>query len=218
MAKIYIFGGGKGGVGKTTACLALVKTREAVGSPVSTVFDGDATNPDVLRALGLGVDNGLNAAEIDSWRGVLAAAEKGDVVVNLPGGGDAVFLQNGDVISQSAAEAGHQVLFVSTLNRSVECIQLLKATLDHLEGTAAQPVVVLNEFFGPGIKFFRYKNSKQRERIKHMGGLEIVLPELAEFAIDAMLSQSGRDFEKADAMTKNIYKKWLAAAGEKFNF
>lgn len=218
MAKIYVFGGGKGGVGKTTACLALVKTREAAGSPVSSIFDGDATNPDVLRALGLGVDNGLDASEIDSWRDVLAAAENGDVVVNLPGGGDAVFLAHADVISQSATDAGHQVLFVSTLNRSVECIQLLKATLDNLEGTAVLPVTVLNEFFGQSIKFFRYKNSRQRERIKQMGGLEIVLPELAEFAIDAMISHGGRDFDKADAMTKNIYKKWLVAAGEKFNF
>lgn len=218
MAKIYIFGGGKGGVGKTTACLALVKTREAAGNPIASVFDGDATNPDVLRALGLGVDCGIDATDIDAWRGVLGAAEKGDVVVNLPGGGDAVFLQNADVISQSAAESGHQILFVSTLNRSIECIQLLKGTLDHLENTAAQPLVVLNEFFAPSIKFYRYKNSKQRERIKQMNGLEIILPELAEFAIDALLSQGGRDFEKADSMTKNIYQKWLGQVTEKFDF
>lgn len=218
MAKIYIFGGGKGGVGKTTACLALVKTREAAGNPITSVFDGDATNPDVLRALGLGVDCGIDAADIDAWRGVLAAAEKGDVVVNLPGGGDAVFLEHADVISQSAAEAGHQILFVSTLNRSIECIQLLKGALDHLENTAAQPLVVLNEFYGQSIKFFRYKNSKQRDRIKQMSGLEIVLPELAEFAIDAMLSQGSRDFERSDALTKNIYQKWLGKVTEQFDF
>lgn len=217
MAKIYIFGGSKGGVGKTTACLALVITKELAGEPCQ-VRDGDVTNPDVIRTLALPPEShGFNPADIADWRDVLAAAtDTQNLIINLPGGGDAVLLEYAEVISESLTAEGHNLYFISTLNRGAESLSLLKTSLAVLEGTAIKPVVILNEYFGEAIKFARYKKSKTREALKKMNGVEIVMPELADFSIDALLSPGRRDLESADNMTKNIYQKWLGQMAQRF--
>lgn len=215
MSKIFIFGGGKGGVGKTTACLAFVLSARAKGIEFA-VREGDATNPDVARALGLSDDIIFQSNDMASWATILQEARSGDIVINLPGGGDKELLENAGVFATSADEEGHQVFFISSLNRSRECLLLLKDTLDALVETSIKPVVIINELFKEASKFTRYYKSKMREKLQEMSGVECILPELQDFSIDAMMSKGGKDFETADRLTQNFYKAWLTKAGKEF--
>jgi len=218
MAKMYVFGGGKGGVGKTTATLAMHHAKRARGEDYLLV-DGDSTNPDVARALGLEApENFCDPLEPGSWRQLLAAARERDVVVNLPAGGDKYFLGKSQLISNAASEDGIQLFYISTLNRTTECLSLLKSSLEMIETTTIKPVVVINEFFGAVYKFERYQRSAERKKIRQLEGIEIVLPELVDFATDAMISPGGVGFQQADAMTRHAFQEWVDAVTQKFNF
>lgn len=216
MSKIYVFGGGKGGVGKSTGAIAFHHARKAAGG-LLIVREGDATNPDVARALGCDAEAGFSPAEIGDWSNILQQAAQGDVLVNLPGGGDQVFLENAAAIGEAAKTDGNEVVFISTLNRSRECVVILKSNLDLLAGTAVRPAVVVNEFFGDASKFARFNKSKTREQLLAQGGAEIVLPELAEFVIDAVISPSGRELETAPTLAKSIFSTWLKKVDAAFS-
>ena len=213
MANIYIFGGGKGGVGKTTAALALAKIKQD-----ATAYECDSTNPDLARALALGFENLFDPAQLIAWsEKVLESAKAGDVIVNLPGGGDRVFLRNAEVLAGAAGDDGNKIYFISTLNRSRECLVLLAVTLEQLDASGVVPCIVLNEFFGEAAAFSRFSSAKNlRSRIAAAGGAELVLPELKDFAVDAMLSPGGEDLATAKPLVKRLFDDWLKKTAANF--
>ena len=213
MANIYTFGAGKGGTGKTTSALCVYLVKKAASIDVA-VRDGDSTNPDLARALGLGAESIFNPDELGDWSQILELAKKTDVIVNLPAGGDRVFLANAQAIAEAAAVDGNQVHYLAVINRSRECLVLLKTALDQILGSGVIPHVVINTFFGEASAFGRFNSSKSREAVAEAGGSEIVLHELKDFIVDALMSPSGRDLEKAPPLSKTLYQTWLRKTAE----
>ena len=208
MANMYVMGGGKGGVGKSTAALSFFLTKKDAGG--AKVFDGDDTNPDVSRALGLSSDSIVDPADLAFWTLALDAAKTEDVIISLPAGGERTFLENAEAIGGAAKEDGVTIHFVSTINKSRECLILLKAALDQLDGTGVVPSVILNLLHGEAATFARFNNAKAiRTDISIAGGVEILLPELHYSVIDALISPGGRDLDKAPTLVKNLLSSWL---------
>ena len=207
MGTMYVMGGGKGGVGKSTATLAFFLTKKDGGAV--KIYDGDDTNPDVARALALN-DCIIDPSDLAFWTDALEATRNETVIVSLPAGGERVFLENAAAIGSAAKEDGVTVHFVSTINKSRECLLLLKAALDQLDGSGVIPSVVLNLMHGEAATFARFNSAKAiRTALAAAGGVEILLPELHYSVIDALISPGGRELEKAPTLVKNLLASWV---------
>lgn len=185
MKKVYVIGGGKGGVGKTTIVLAQVDALQARGETVVLV-ESDDSNPDAYKAL-----NKLVTAEICNLDdeagfiklgGILEANPAACIVINTAARATKGIVAHGGILADVARELGRELVMLWPINRQRDSIELLKEFLDGADGYAAT-YVCLNTYFGSADKFSRYGNSKQKDRVTGT----ITFPELNDLVADKLI-------------------------------
>ena len=185
MNRIFMVGGGKGGVGKSTVSMALVDALLEKGEQVVLV-ESDDSNPDAYKAL-----NGIVPCEIcnmDDEAGyiklgnIIEANSKACIVVNTAARATAGLVQHGGIISDVAVELKRSLVMLWPINRQRDSLELLNNFVDNAQGYTAI-YAVLNTYFGDIKKFERFHTSKLKTRIT--GFMEF--PELNDLVADQMI-------------------------------
>ena len=185
MNQIFMIGGGKGGVGKSTVSMAMVDALLEKGEQVVLV-ESDDSNPDAYKAM-----NGIVPCEIcnmDDEAGyirlgnIIEANSKACIVVNTAARATAGLVQHGGIISDVAQELKRDLIMLWPINRQRDSLELLNNFVDNAQGYTAI-YAVLNTYFGDIKKFERFHTSKLKTRIT--GFMEF--PELNDLVADQMI-------------------------------
>lgn len=211
MAKLYVCGGDKGGVGKTCCAISLAESLISSGQqPV--LFDGDPTNSDFNSRYSAATR--VDITSLESWGQILEAASAAPAVLNLPARGNQVFAEHGESIAEAAAELGVEIMYLHVMNRQKDSLTLLAAAIERV-GSFAKVVAVRNLYFGDANKFALFNASNTRKKCAG----ELDLPELADHVADAIqTAKAGQSLQDTaagmKALDRAILNKWLRASTE----
>ena len=194
---IIMIKGRKGGVGKSTVCMA---TLDILG-PSAVLIETDTSNPDVAKAYReTNLTHALNLDERAGWIDLvnLAAATKETLVIN--GAARSVEApENATILREALKELDRDLIVLFVMSRTRDSLELLADHRDILPANVAQTWAVLNGYFGTPDMFTRYMDSNQRKEIEaHTGTL--VFPDLAERVLDQLNHERLTIAEAADHM------------------
>jgi hypothetical protein len=186
--KVWMVSGSKGGVGKSTVCMAVVHyllEREAK----LLLIEADTANPDVGKVYGKDVETlYLNLDEKEGWMDLtnrLAEHPEKIAVINTPArSGDGVKLY-GMLLSESLQELERELVTLWVINSQRDSLQLLREYLDTMEGGITH--VLRNLYHGPERKFELYNASKIRNTIEAKGKT-LNFPDVADRISDQLHS------------------------------
>lgn len=185
MNKIFVVGGGKGGVGKTTVAMGVVDTLLTKGECV-VVVESDDSNPDVYKSLDKIVECKLCNLDTEEGYirlgGIIEANQDACIVVNTAARATDALVKHGGIIADTVAELGRELVMLWPMNRQRDSIGLLKNFLDNQEGFSAT-YAVLNTYFGAEEKFARYSTGTQKDRVTNT----IIFPELNDLVADKLI-------------------------------
>ena len=189
--------GGKGGVGKSTVCMA---TLDILG-PSAVLIETDTTNPDVAKAYSkTNPTRALNLDERAGWIDLvnLAAGTKETLVIN--GAARAVEApENAAILREALEELDRDLIVLFVMSRTRDSLELLADHRHILPANVAQTWAVLNGHFGTPDRFTRYMESNQRKEIEAQTGT-LVFPDLAERVLDQLNHERLTIAEAADYM------------------
>lgn len=187
MNKIYIIGGGKGGVGKSAVVFALVDLLLAKGEQVILV-ESDDSNPDTYKSLNEVVTSAV-ICSLDDEAGYIkltdTIADHMDacIVINTAARVTASLIKYGEIFIDEAKKQTRPVIMLWAMNRQRDSVELLKDFLDGSNNSYDETYAVLNTYFGPPEKFSRYAESKQKNRITDT----VVFPDLNDTVADKVI-------------------------------
>lgn len=188
---IFLVGGIKGGVGKSTISLALFYYLTAEISQEPLVIDSDRANPDVYKAIKNCADHdrfdvqkviNLPIDTPDDWIAAIDLIERTDrqvpIIINTHAGGKEALLEYGQTLDEVLDELGRTLITYWPINAQRDCLELLK---EYLEIFPTRKVHVLkNGFCGREHQFELYDSAKNLpNQIKERGGGSYWLPVLA---------------------------------------
>lgn len=187
MGEIHYVGGGKGGVGKSTVCCALLEALMNVPDDEDmkslTVFETDRSNPDVQRRYGrvmevrLAIYSEADRFE-DAANSVYNAALDNRVVVNLPAQEFPAMKQWWEVnhIARISRNDGVKMHMWFVTDGGYDSIQLFKKSLKFY-GLAMKHILVKN--YGRNDEFQALEDDEQlRLLIEESGTLQMDFPKL----------------------------------------
>lgn len=187
MNKIYIIGGGKGGVGKSAVVFALVDLLLVKGEKVVLV-ESDDSNPDTYKSLN-GVASSAAICGLDDEAGyikltdTIADNEDACIVINTAARVTVSLIKYGDIFIDEAKKQNREVVMLWAMNRQRDSVELLKEFLDGSNNSYAATYAILNTYFGASEKFTRYAESKQRQRVTDT----IIFPDLNDTVADKVI-------------------------------
>lgn len=150
--EIWIFGGDKGGVGKTKAACAFADSLMNAGVDFLPV-DADPANADFFPRFPGAVNADLKKAE--NW-GLILRAPK-NLVINLPADGGAWIAEHAAVLGKAMALAGARPTYFFLCDRDPEVLKLLQSRAMPLFNTpgwqTGRLVVTRNLHFGEATQF-----------------------------------------------------------------
>lgn len=180
---IIMIKGGKGGVGKSTVCMA---TLDNLG-PSAVLIETDTTNPDVAKAYWkTNTTRALNLDERAGWIDLvdLAAETKEALVIN--GAARSVEApENAAILREAMKELDRNLIVLFVMSRTRDSLELLADHRDLFPADVAQTWAVLNSYFGTPDMFTRYMDSNQRKEIEAQTGT-LVFPDLADRVLDQL--------------------------------
>jgi CO dehydrogenase nickel-insertion accessory protein CooC1 len=185
MNKVILVGGGKGGVGKSTVTMALLDTLLEEQHAVVLV-ESDDSNPDTYKAMQKIIT--CEICNLDAQAGYITLGEiiernsDASIVVNTAARATGGIIEHGDILKETCAELGRDLVMVWPINRQRDSLELLKRFMDNSDGYKAV-YCVLNTYFGNPEKFNRYNTSKLKNEVT--GTLE--LPELDDDITDIVV-------------------------------
>jgi hypothetical protein len=187
---IYVVGGGKGGVGKSTTTIALVDSLEQAGVKV-LVIESDTSNPDVWKMYKDQIETRLiDLDHANGWIDLVNACDEFKehvVVINTAARNNKGVVAYGETLNSTLVELGRELTTLWVINRQRDSLELLKEYRDALPGTKVH--VIRNGYFGDEQKFELYNSSKTREMIESEGGKSLLLPDLADRVSDDLYSK-----------------------------
>lgn len=224
--RLVLSHGGKGGVGKSTLAMRLVDAAlEREGAVI--VIEGDAQIDDVRRryegtpgVLGFVAPLARPETSVDaivSFFDQLEArldelGEARTVIVNTPAAATETLDGNAGMIVPAAHELGYTVVVTWTLGAAIESAQL--AGRSELARLADRKVAVANLRFGAA-DTLPWIDSPEREAWLASGGLEAVLPDLAERVAVQVRTRTGpfaalcRPESGLSVISRQVLKNWL---------
>jgi hypothetical protein len=212
--RIILAHGDKGGVGKSTFARLLADYYEE-HNIIWHGYDTDNTNGHLVRFFGAkttpillrdeaSTSELLNALEAGSTHNLIdMGARSGEVLSKWMADTDFLAL---------CTELGFRVTVAFVLSPVLDSVALLKTVAEQI-GEKADYVVIKNEALGSSFEV--YDKSKTRVKVtQELGGIEIVLPELAEHAYQRVdqLSISWRSAVETKELALNVrqyVKVWL---------
>lgn len=214
--KIVIFGGDRGGVGKTTSAIAYADGLIARGIDFLPL-DADGTNLDFYRRYKNGV--AIDHQDFENWQMILEAPE--NIVINLPAGGGGWLWENRAVLSEAVQDAGKSIDLFFVVSRDQESVHLLKQRalpLVQLPGFASL-TIVRNLYFGAPEKFILLEPIERDLRAK---GVRMVdLPELNDLVALTVRNSGKRPAEliqrkELSFIQTPLLRSWLQTAHKAF--
>jgi len=191
MAKnIYLVGGSKGGVGKSTVTMATLDYLSYHGESV-VLIETDTTNPDVAKAYKGTIPIELvNLDEADGWIhlvNIFDSAPESTFVINTAARNNQGVTAYGETLNSTLADLQRKLITLWVVNRQRDSLELLIEYMDAISN--AQVHVVRNSYFGDERKFELYNNSKTRKLIEDKGGRSLTFPELADRVMDDLYTR-----------------------------
>lgn len=191
MAKnIYLVGGSKGGVGKSTVTMAVLDYLTYHGESV-VLIESDTTNPDVAKAYKGAVPIELvNLDEADGWIQLVNVFDSdpgSSFVINTAARNNAGVSAYGETLNSTLADLQRKLVTLWVINRQRDSLELLREYMDAIPNAAIH--VIRNSYFGDERKFELYNSSKIRKTIEERGGKSLTFPELADRVTDDLYTK-----------------------------
>jgi MinD-like ATPase involved in chromosome partitioning or flagellar assembly len=186
-SKIFLIGGGKGGVGKSLMSMALLDFLHASGQRPYLV-ETDTSVPDVFKTYAEAVGGELvNLDEREGWIDLVNLAEsspESTFVINTGARNQTGISNFGRTLSKALPELGRKLVVLWMIDRKRESLELLSDFTGAIP--EAEVHVVRNMYLGTEKKFELYNGSKMKAAIESKGGRSLNLSELADRVTDAM--------------------------------
>ena len=183
--KIYLIGGGKGGVGKSMVTTATLDYLQQQGEKV-LLIETDTSNPDVWKAYQNSFETRvINLDDADGWIEMVNVCEEyhdSVVVINTAARNNTGVNAYGSTINNSLAELKRTLVVLWVINRHRDSLELLKEFMDAIPNAIIH--VVRNAHYGEEKRFELYNNSKTRTAIEVRGGKSVTFPDMADRVID----------------------------------
>jgi hypothetical protein len=178
--KIYLIGGGKGGVGKSMVTMAMLERLREAGTKLMLV-ETDTSNPDVYKCYGEEISSELCDLETaNGWVNLLNLCDQHadcTVVINTRAANNQGIGTYGETLRDALGELGRDLVTLWVINAQRDSVELLKAFMEIMgESTAVH--VVRNTYFGPEEEFQVFNGSKTRAAIEARGGRSLTFPVL----------------------------------------
>jgi hypothetical protein len=191
MAKnIYLVGGSKGGVGKSTVTMAVLDYLTYHGESV-VLIESDTTNPDVAKAYKGSVPIELvNLDEADGWIqlvNVFDSDPDSSFVINTAARNNAGVTAYGETLNSTLADLKRKLVTLWVINRQRDSLELLREYMDAIPNAAIH--AIRNSYFGDERKFELYNGSKIRKSIEERSGKSLTFPELADRVTDDLYTK-----------------------------
>lgn len=190
LKKIYQINGGKGGVGKSFACMALIDFLRQINEKV-LVIETDTSNPDVYKIYNQLTDCSLiDLDTADGWIDLVNTCEKHPdhtVVINTAARNHKGMEQYGSLLTGTLDELNRELVTFWVINRQRDSVELLK---NFVQIVPAHMIHVMrNEYFGSLEKFELYNSSELKKAIEENGGKSVMFPEIADRVSDEIYSK-----------------------------
>lgn len=230
---VILFGGDKGGVGKSTGCMAFIDWAIAKNKPF-ILIEGDTSNDNVFKAYKDTLESHrFNLGSSDGWREMMDLIENkkdANFVVNTPARIDEMIKNEAEIFEAVCSEVGQKVTIFWMLNRQRDSILSFKRARSTFG--KAQFVAVKNLYFGLGKKFVLWDESTVRAEFDKEGGETLEFPELNDRAADRVINArltftgaaniSSEDNEKLESQRlmisdKTDIQRWLRSVYELFD-
>nr|WP_229653899.1 P-loop NTPase [Pseudomonas syringae]QOU99720.1 hypothetical protein [Pseudomonas syringae pv. actinidiae] len=188
--KIFVVGGGKGGVGKSFTTVGLVDTLIQAGFKV-LLIESDTSNPDVWKMYKDEVECRLvDLDDANGWIDLVNVCDEFSdhvVVVNTAARNNKGVAAYGETLNSTLGELNRKLITLWVINRQRDSLELLKEYREALPGSTVH--VIRNAYFGDEMKFELYNSSKTKESIESEGGKSLMLPDLADRVSDDLYSK-----------------------------
>ncbi len=190
MKRIYIVGGSKGGVGKSTACIGLIDSLQEQQKSV-VLIESDTSNPDVWKMYKDEIKTELiDLDEANGWIDLVNVCDNNPdsiVVVNTAARNNQGVTAYGITLNNTLSELNRELITLWVINRQRDSLELLK---QYMEGLSASTIhVVRNGYFGEERKFELYNGSNIKKMIEDAGGKSLTFPDLADRVSDDLYSK-----------------------------
>lgn len=187
---IYIVGGSKGGVGKSTTSVCLIDTLQERGEEI-LLIESDTSNPDVWKMYKDEVKNELiDLDDANGWIDLVNVCDRHPdsvVVVNTAARNNRGVAAYGETLNSTLVELKRKLVTLWVINRQRDSLELLK---DYMGGLPESTIhVVRNGYFGEERKFELYNTAKIKKAVEDAGGKSLTLPDLADRVSDDLFSK-----------------------------
>lgn len=187
---IFIVGGSKGGVGKSTTSVGLIDTLQERSEDI-LLIESDTSNPDVWKMYKDEVKNELiDLDDANGWIDLVNICDKHPdaiVVVNTAARNNKGVTAYGETLNNTLAELKRKLVTLWVINRQRDSLELLK---EYMEGLPESTIhVIRNGYFGEERKFELYNTAKIKKAVEDAGGKSLTLPDLADRVSDDLFSK-----------------------------
>lgn len=187
---IFIVGGSKGGVGKSTTSIGLIDTLQERFEEI-LLIESDTSNPDVWKMYKDEVKNELiDLDDANGWIDLVNVCDKHPdavVVVNTAARNNKGVTAYGETLNNTLAELKRKLVTLWVINRQRDSLELLK---EYMEGLPESTIhVIRNGYFGEERKFELYNTAKIKKAVEDAGGQSLTLPDLADRVSDDLFSK-----------------------------
>lgn len=189
-ATIYIIGGGKGGVGKTMASIAMVDWlgNESAGNQV-TLIETDDSNPDSYKSYETTSEVTKKLINLDSQSGWITlmnempgwASSCEQVVINTAARATTHIENNLRDFLAGALELSIDVRMIWVINRQRDGLNLISNLLKIVD---VDTTIVKNLYYGDSNKFSLFDKSELKNRVR-----TIELPDLNDEVSDKIFNE-----------------------------
>lgn len=187
--KIYLIGGGKGGVGKSLVTMTLLDLLVCKGKDI-LLIETDTSNPDTCKTYGESIRYKLlNLDVIDGWIELLNLCEQrvnSTVVINSAARSAEGVAAFGRLLNLNLTALQRQLVTLWVINRQRDSLELLRGFMETMTNSMVH--VLLNGYFGTAARFELYNNSKIRTLVQERGGKSVMFPALADRVSDDLYS------------------------------
>lgn len=187
---IFIVGGSKGGVGKSTTSVGLIDTLQERSEEI-LLIESDTSNPDVWKMYKDEVKNELiDLDDANGWIDLVNVCDKHPdaiVVVNTAARNNKGVTAYGETLNNTLAELKRKLVTLWVINRQRDSLELLK---EYMEGLPESTIhVIRNGYFGEERKFELYNTAKIKKAVEDAGGKSLTFPDLADRVSDDLFSK-----------------------------
>lgn len=205
--RLILVTGDKGGTGKSITSRILLDIYRNKGKNC-LAYDCDQSNPQLARHYGK-VGSGVMGLKLNERGGADALQDdleksSPDIsLVDLPAGAAEYFegIAKDIRLFHNAQQFGYRITMVSVLGRVKDSVNQLKRLVNFCQ-ERVDYVVAKNLYWGAEEKFTRYNDSKTRNAIKELGGLEICIPELYDDIFDII---DNNDLTFREALESDLF-------------